>query len=48
MGSSSKILRGSETRMYWVGCMVGYDRMPRGLAEGTRLRESLELDGPRC
>ena len=29
-GSSSKILRGSETRVYWVGCIVGYRSMPRG------------------
>ena len=28
MGSSSKILSGSETRRYWVGCMIGYWSMP--------------------
>lgn len=28
-GSSSKMRRGSDTRMYWVGCMVGYQSMSK-------------------
>lgn len=30
-GSSSKILRGRETKTYWLACIVGYLSMPRDI-----------------